>query len=114
MEALAKASEGFSGADMNILVRQAIMEPVRKCKNATHFKTVIGDDGEEKLTPCSPGDPDPTRVETTLMKIDPKKLLPPQATASDFEAALEHSKSSVSAGDLQQFEAWTHDFGVEG
>ena len=41
MSEIAEATDGFSGADMNILVRQAIMEPVRKCKNATHFKTVM-------------------------------------------------------------------------
>ena len=35
----------------------------------------------------------PGEVEQTLMQIDPKALLPPPASASDFFEALAHSKS---------------------
>ena len=31
----------FSGADISIVVRDALMQPVRKVQNATHFKRVI-------------------------------------------------------------------------
>ena len=31
----------YSGADISILVRDAIMEPIRKVQNATHFKQVL-------------------------------------------------------------------------
>jgi vacuolar protein-sorting-associated protein 4 len=114
---IAQETDGFSGADISILVRQAIMEPVRKCKNATHFKvkpTMVDGTELNMLTPCSPGDPDPSKVETSLMKIDPKLLLPPPATDSDFGEALSHSKPSVSPEDLTAFADWTDKFGIEG
>lgn len=35
---LAKNTEGYSGADISIIVRDALMQPVRKVQTATHFK----------------------------------------------------------------------------
>lgn len=37
---LAKKTSGFSGADISVLVRDALMQPVRKVQTATHFKKV--------------------------------------------------------------------------
>lgn len=37
---LGKRTEGYSGADISILVRDALMQPVRKVQSATHFKKV--------------------------------------------------------------------------
>lgn len=38
---LAKKTEGYSGADISVIVRDALMQPVRKVQSATHFKKVI-------------------------------------------------------------------------
>lgn len=35
---LSRKTEGYSGADISIIVRDALMQPVRKVQNATHFK----------------------------------------------------------------------------
>ena len=37
---LAKAAEGYSGSDISIVVQDALMAPVRKIQQATHFKKV--------------------------------------------------------------------------
>jgi vacuolar protein-sorting-associated protein 4 len=37
---LAKAAEGYSGSDIAIVVQDALMQPVRKIQQATHFKRV--------------------------------------------------------------------------
>lgn len=37
---LGKKTEGYSGADISIIVRDALMQPVRKVQSSTHFKKV--------------------------------------------------------------------------
>ena len=37
---LGRRAEGYSGADVGVLVRDAIMIPIRKVQQATHFKQV--------------------------------------------------------------------------
>ena len=90
---------GYSGADISIVVREALMHPVRFVQNATHFKKVmaIAPDSacpailprffaaalrcrsagqpREYLTPCSPGDP--MAMEMTWMDVPGDKLLEP-------------------------------------
>jgi vacuolar protein-sorting-associated protein 4 len=39
-EELGRRSDGYSGADIGVLVRDAIMVPIRKVQQATHFKQV--------------------------------------------------------------------------
>ncbi len=70
---LPEEQAGFSGSDMSVLVRDAIMEPVRKCQDATHFKITSGlnPKGEmrnDMLTPCSPGDAGAQKMD--LMDVD--------------------------------------------
>lgn len=38
LKTLAAKTEGYSGADISIIVRDALMQPVRKVQTATHFK----------------------------------------------------------------------------
>lgn len=37
---LGEMTEGYSGSDIAIAVRDALMAPIRKLQSATHFKTV--------------------------------------------------------------------------
>lgn len=37
---LADMTDGYSGSDISVLVRDALMQPIRKVQNATHFKKV--------------------------------------------------------------------------
>ncbi|TRY85911.1 hypothetical protein DNTS_011930 [Danionella cerebrum] len=41
LKQLAKKTDGYSGADISIIVRDALMQPVRKVQSATHFKKVM-------------------------------------------------------------------------
>lgn len=38
LQELGRSTDGYSGADINILVRDALMQPVRKVQTATHFR----------------------------------------------------------------------------
>lgn len=82
---LAGATEGYSGADISIIVRDALMQPVRQVQTATHFKKVRGPSPKDPstivndlLTPCSPGDPD--AIEMNWMDVEGDKLYEPPVT----------------------------------
>lgn len=108
---LARRTENYSGADISIVVKDAIMEPVRKFKSATHFKKIPGTDGQDLLTPCSPGESG--AIEMTWENVPNEKLLVPAVTASDMLKALSNSKPSVKKDDLVKFEEYTKNFGTE-
>lgn len=72
----------YSGADISIVVRDALMQPVRKVQTATHFKKVSGPSPvdpnvicNDLLTPCSPGEDG--AIEMTWMEVDGDKLFEP-------------------------------------
>ena len=75
----------YSGSDISIVVRDALMQPVRKVLSATHFKQVHcptdDDPNKIKWTPCSPGDPE--GVEKTWTDIEGDELLEPQLRVGD-------------------------------
>lgn len=104
LRTLAAETEGYSGADVAVVVREALMQPVRRVMNATHFKLVLetADDGsmQEKYTPCSPGDPDAR--EMTWMDIASNELKEPVLVMNDFLRALHAVRPSVSAADIQK------------
>ena len=37
-EELARRTDGFSGSDINVVVKDVLMEPIRKTQDATHFR----------------------------------------------------------------------------
>lgn len=69
-------------------------------------------DGQEKLTPCSPGDQGAT--EMTWMDVDTDKLLEPPLMVKDFIKAIKASRPTVSQEDLKHSAEWTAEFGSEG
>ena len=111
---LAKRTEGFSGADMSILVREALMEPIRTMQEATHFKKVPhpSNPNDFLFEPCSAGDP--AGIEMELMSVPSDKLKPTEAKFEDFLKAMKNSRPSVSQDDLGRYEEWTKEFGQDG
>lgn len=108
---LAKLSEGYSGSDIAIAVQDALMQPVRKIQTATHYKKVEVD-GQEKLTPCSPGDTG--ALEMSWVDVDTEQLLEPPLQVKDFVKAIKGSRPTVSGEDLKRSADWTLEFGSEG
>lgn len=113
---LAEMSDGYSGADIGILVRDAIMQPVRTLQNATFFKriSVKGEHGGAKLmwTPCSPGDAAGEAM--ALMDVKPDELHVPAVSRYDFEIALAQTKPSVGKEAIQRHEKFTAEKGQSG
>ena len=119
LKVLAKKTEGYSGADISIVVRDALMQPVRKVQTATHFKRIRGPSPKDPnmivddlLTPCSPGDAG--AIEMTWVDVDSDKLHEPLITMADMLRSLATSKPTVNEDDMAKLEKFTEDFGQEG
>lgn len=69
-------------------------------------------DGEEKLTPCSPGDAGAQEMSWTEVESD--KLLEPPLVLKDFVKAVKGARPTVSVDDIKKSEEWTAEFGSEG
>ncbi|KAJ8968694.1 hypothetical protein NQ317_007341 [Molorchus minor] len=116
---LAKRTEGYSGADISIVVRDALMQPVRKVQTATHFKKIRGPCPKDPntivddlLTPCSPGDAG--AIEMSWMEVSGDKLAEPPVTMNDMLRSLATSKPTVNDEDLIKLDKFKEDFGQEG
>ncbi|KAM4029178.1 vacuolar protein sorting-associated protein 4B [Anomaloglossus baeobatrachus] len=116
---LGKRTNGYSGADISIIVRDALMQPVRKVQSATHFKKVQGKSPldpniicNDLLTPCSPGDPN--AIEMTWVDVPGNKLFEPVVSMPDMLRSQAHTKPTVNDQDLEKLKKFTDDFGQEG
>ncbi|KAJ7909496.1 P-loop containing nucleoside triphosphate hydrolase protein [Mycena leptocephala] len=114
-QSLAEKTEGYSGADVSIVVRDALMQPIRKFISATHFKPVPSADSDDQEGPmkwmsCSPGDAD--AVEKSWSDLAPDELFEPKLTLKDFTNALASVRPSVVEADIERHAQWTKDFGV--
>ncbi|KAL6107526.1 uncharacterized protein ACO6RY_18279 [Pungitius sinensis] len=116
---LGQKTEGYSGADISVIVRDALMQPVRLVQCSTHFKKVRGSSWnkpdvvvEDLLTPCSPGDP--AAIAMTWMDVPGEKLLEPVVSMPDMLRSLTSTKPTVNEQDLDKLKKFTEDFGQEG
>lgn len=109
-------TEGFSGSDIAVMVKDVLFEPIRKLQEATHFLGFRQTNGTGVYFPCSPGAEG--AFEATLQTLSTagyaKMVMPPPITRSDFERVLARARPTVSAADLQVYEDFTREFGEEG
>jgi vacuolar protein-sorting-associated protein 4 len=113
---LADRTDGFSGSDISTIVRDALMQPIRKVISATHFKQVANPDTEnglpKKWTPCSPGDPQ--AVEKAWSQIGSDELLEPPLRIADFLKSLNNTRPTVTQADIAKHDQWTMESGNDG
>jgi len=109
---LAEQTEGYSGSDIAVIVRDALMQPVRKVMSATHFKEIPSDGGKLKWTPCSPGDPD--AVEKTWTEVEGDELHEPPLRMADFVKSLSSVRPTVTQADIKKHDDWTQESGNDG
>ncbi|KAL8276529.1 hypothetical protein RQP46_011077 [Phenoliferia psychrophenolica] len=100
---LAAKTEGYSGSDLAVVVRDALMQPVRKVLGATHFKEMEVQEGDppktvKKLTPCSPGDAG--AMEKTWADVSSDELLEPPLAYNDFIRAVQSARPTVTKDDI--------------
>lgn len=109
---LGQMTDGYSGSDIAVAVKDALMEPIRKIQGATHFRDISDDPDHRKLTPCSPGDEG--AIEMSWTDIEADELEEPVLTIKDFLKAIKNTRPTVNEEDLKKQEDFTKDFGQEG
>lgn len=129
-ERIGEITEGASGSDIKVLVKEALMEPLRKCQQAKQF--IVDSNGN--YTPCEQypscpqcppklsSDPPGTAYDCRncsakrmpLWDVPSDKLVAPLVRRTDFERVMKHSFSSVSGDELKRFQEWTKLFGQDG
>jgi vacuolar protein-sorting-associated protein 4 len=115
-EELGAKTEGFSGSDIAVVVKDVLMQPIRKTQDATHFKKVKMPDGSVKLIPCSPGDARAFEASLASLADSGKAAMvhPPDICMNDFRKVLLRSRPTVSSKDLEDYRNFTEEFGEEG
>ncbi|XP_038901976.1 protein SUPPRESSOR OF K(+) TRANSPORT GROWTH DEFECT 1-like [Benincasa hispida] len=111
-ESLARRTEGFSGSDISVCVKDVLFEPVRKTQDAMFFiKTSDG-----MWVPCGPKQPGAVQItmEELAAKELASKILPPPISRRDFDKVLARQRPTVSTSDLGVHEKFTKEFGEEG
>ncbi|CAF0870591.1 unnamed protein product [Adineta steineri] len=114
---LAEKAEHYSGADIAVVCREALLRPVRRLVEATHFKQVPNptknpDEPTNVWLVCSPGDPHAQSM--TLDKIEPDDLCNPPVTMSDMLAALNTQRPTVGGDELAKYQKFTEEYGQQG
>ncbi|KAF0905049.1 hypothetical protein E2562_000859 [Oryza meyeriana var. granulata] len=110
-EGLAHQTDGFSGSDIAVCVKDVLFQPVRKTQDAMFFYKADGD----TWMPCGPKQPG--AIQTTMQQLASKglaaKILPPPISKMDFDGVLARQRPTVSKKDIVVYEKFTQEFGEE-
>uniref|UniRef100_A0A6N2L8F8 Vesicle-fusing ATPase n=1 Tax=Salix viminalis TaxID=40686 RepID=A0A6N2L8F8_SALVM len=110
-ESLARRTEGFSGSDISVCVKDVLFEPVRKTQDAMFFIHASND----MWIPCGPKHPGAVQISMQDLAAQglAEKILPPPIMKTDFDKVLARQKPTVSKTDLDVHERFTKEFGEE-
>lgn len=115
---LAKAMKGYSNSDITSVVNEALMIPIRRLLNATHFKEVtdynLWDAIQRRsmtvLVPCSPTDRGAKKMRILDKGFPTKMLKVPPVTVKDVLEALDKIKPSVSEQEIKRHQEFAKEF----
>lgn len=111
---IAEKTEGYSGADMATIARDALMVPVREALSAQYFCPIDGNPENPETfiyAPCTPDFPGAEKM--TMFELPQDSLFVPPVTEDHLEKALENVKSSVSPEEIEKFIVWGKKYGQE-
>ncbi|GFZ12669.1 AAA-type ATPase family protein [Actinidia rufa] len=110
-ESLARKTEGFSGSDISVCVKDVLFEPVRKTQDAMFFVKTPND----LWMPCGPKQPG--AIQTTMQDLAAKglasQIIPPPISKIDFDKVIARQRPTVSKSDLEVHDRFTKEFGEE-
>lgn len=106
LRALSRRTAGLSGADLSVLVRDALMAPLRELQSATHFRQLT--DG--CWAPCKPSERGAKKL--SLLEVPAQALRTPPVTHAHFDAAVERCRPTVAQSELARHEQFTREFGA--
>lgn len=126
---LGELTDGYSGSDISNVIRESLMVPIRKCRNAKQFIAV--DDNKymplEKYPNCVncpldlSNDPSNGKVCDfcgacckTMDQLTDETLQIPPVTYDDIVNSLQSMQKSVSDVELKRYVEWTNKFGQDG
>lgn len=114
-ERLGQRTDGFSGSDISVVVKDVLMEPLRFVRQATHFRQIPGEEGPNYM-PCEPTAPGAMQMNLQYFADNglADKVVPPAISMKDFEKVLARAKPTVGKDDLKVFEKFTDEFGEDG
>ncbi|EOD22905.1 vacuolar protein sorting protein 4 [Emiliania huxleyi CCMP1516] len=101
-----RRTAGLSGADLSVLVRDALMAPLRELQSATHFRQLT--DG--CWAPCKPSERGAKKL--SLLEVPAQALRTPPVTHAHFDAAVERCRPTVAQSELARHEQFTREFGA--
>ncbi|RQM22071.1 hypothetical protein B5M09_009080, partial [Aphanomyces astaci] len=113
---LAAKAEGCSGSDISVLVREALMEPLRQCQQAQFFYRVrwgLYSWCAPTCAGCKAPCPRCGSYRMRLYDLPDRGFKDDQLKPPMVSMVLEHSISSVAPEELNQFIKWTTEFGQE-
>lgn len=111
---IAQVIDGFSGSDIEVLAKDAAMEPLRFAQRTDKFQVVM-QNGRQMFMPIDPNTPvGGNVVQNNLYTLPDNSLLLPPITKNDILISTKRSKKSVNQKDLDEFIDWTQQFGEEG
>lgn len=109
---IAEKTEGYSGADIATIAREALMIPVREAISASYFCPVDGDPANPETfvyAPCTSDFPGAEKM--TIFELPQNSLFIPPVSEDYLEKALTNVKPSVNPGEIARFTEWTEKYG---